>query len=448
MLERIRNWLTEKYIHSLLFLLSALVVGCQEKEEVIAGTQEIEDVEVVFTLRASSSPSTYAAITVEEYEIREIDVLVFKEEGSDEMYAYTSRGKITAGTDGKEFSVILEKDPVNTYRFVILVNARSFIQDDYLLKGTLKEALLAKIESAVNGRWESETLPMWGESSVCYPIDEGMSIPSIQLLRSLAKVDLISKLNTDDFELKEVEVRNWKTRGRIVPDTGDDYWDPTLTLVKKASEPASKTGLTGILPLTYDQVEEKAIRNQIYLHEAAAVEEYEDLEATCLIIGGYYKKQTELSYYRADFRQKTGDQYTYMDILRNHHYSLNITGVYDEGYVTPDSAFLYKQANITVEITTWNIGDMADIPIGGNYTFSFSQSRFDLTPDVPSAVLKVDTDYPGAWMIEDLQGAFTVETKGNEIHIQVDTGIGQSFNGSFGFKAAHFIKTIYVNYTI
>ncbi|MCC8095749.1 MAG: hypothetical protein LIP05_10545, partial [Tannerellaceae bacterium] len=140
--------------------------------------------------------------------------------------------------------------------------------------------------------------------------------------------------------------------------------------------------------------------------------------------------------------------YTYMYILRNNHYSLNITGVYDEGYVTPDSAFLYKQANITVEITTWNIGDMADILIGGNYTFSFSQSRFDLTPDVPSAVLKVDADYPGAWMIEDLQGAFAVETKGSEIHIQVDTGIGQSFNGSFGFKAAHFTKTIYVNYTI
>lgn len=267
----------------------------------------------------------------------------------------------------------------------------------------------------------------------------------------MSRVDVISKLPAGDFNLKEVYLYNWKTRGRIAPRTDHGYYDPVGYEALKVSVPESREGLTGDLPVRYEiENNENKIEKQVYLHEAGAPEGTNELDATCLVVGGHYSSQPDITYYRIDFQQKIDDQYTYIDVLRNHQYVMNIIGVEERGYETPDSAFYYKKANITVEITTWNVGDLSDTNIGGNYDFSFSQSRFDLSPAIPEAVLKVVTDYPGEWTIENQDpGLFSIEKRKDSVYISVNSSaLSQSFTGAFRVKAGKFTKIISVYYTV
>ncbi len=449
-LERIRNSLLRTYILLLaICLLAVLLSACQSREWEDSGVQEEEEVEVVINLKASFLPSTYAAIQLDESKIEEIDVLVFKVISGEEFYAYRSKAVIEKGHN--EYTVTLQKDLLNQSRIVVLTNARKYIDKALLPVDVLKEYVLRNIESTVDGRWDSGTLPMWGESENAFFIDEGVSVPSITLMRSLSRVDITSALPLNHFNLKEVYIYNWKTRGRVAPITEVGWYDPLLNEALKSSLPVGQDNINGIIPLKYEiENDINQIKETIYIHEAAAPEGTNELDATCLIVGGQYDNKPDITWYRIDFQKKENDQYTFLDILRNHHYTFNVVGVDERGYESPDSAFYFKKANITVEITTWNIGDLPDIPIGGNYGFSFSQSRFDFTPAVSEAILNIVTDYPGEWTLENEHPElFTIEKRKNTVYIKVtSTAMNQSFTSSFSFKAEKFTKLIHVNYTV
>jgi hypothetical protein len=73
-----------------------------------------------------------------------------------------------------------------------------------------------------------------------------------------------------------------------------------------------------------------------------------------LVVGGYYNASTTLSYYRIDFNDN-GTPRNLINVMRNHHYRVNITAVTGPGFSTPDDAYntFILNSNMNVVITNW-----------------------------------------------------------------------------------------------
>ena len=69
-----------------------------------------------------------------------------------------------------------------------------------------------------------------------------------------------------------------------------------------------------------------------------------------LIVGGRYGTMTKSTYYRVDFKNDEGK---IVDILRNHHYIINITDVLGPGSETPEDAYKTISSSIEAEIVPW-----------------------------------------------------------------------------------------------
>jgi hypothetical protein len=148
-----------------------------------------------------------------------------------------------------------------------------------------------------------------------------------------------------------------------VPNTGTEYFENMTA--KKASLPASVVSSTG--PIAYTDfgapgVANIAMRGAIYLFETAAKNEGNLLEETCIVVGGLFETDAEVSYYRLDFLAQ--DAATHLDILRNHSYTCNITAVKGRGHPTVDDAFRAKSFNMIANIIIWN-GNTSNIIIDG-----------------------------------------------------------------------------------
>jgi hypothetical protein len=111
---------------------------------------------------------------------------------------------------------------------------------------------------------------------------------------------------------------------------------------------------------------------EIYLFEAenltGAVPKA-PFDRTCLVVGGKYDadgdddfdEETE-TYYRADFSDESSGTEVFLDVLRNHHYTFNITDVSGPGYGSSVDAFCGEKIDFTVTVTPWD-GENWEIPL-------------------------------------------------------------------------------------
>ncbi|MDR0333362.1 MAG: DUF4906 domain-containing protein [Dysgonamonadaceae bacterium] len=368
--------------------------------------------------------ATRAIGAEQENSIGTLSVLSFKvETDGTETFLYRSEAQRDGNTNGnslQSFNVkLLIKD--HHQRFVLIANAddevKNLIGNDVsLLVGTKKEEMLAGLTFASlnsDGRWNVTNtgnytkIPMWGESDKIIISANTTNISnSIPLLRIVAKIEVqldfgnIDQLK-DIFELTSVRLYNTNNNGLIVPfaENVENY------KAKKASIP--NDAVRNNSPILYtdftNHIDGKAtaMKGAIYLFETAVKDMDKPDEQTAIVVGGKFMNGAE-TFYRLDFFNENGD--AYLDILRNHKYTFNITGVKGNGYATPEEAFEARPFNMTTEIFVTDENDVRDIVFNGQYMlgvnksfFGISHAIYNVSTNSEDNLLKVVTDFPNGW---------------------------------------------------
>ncbi len=335
--------------------------------------------------------ATRALTSTDENHIKEIDVLLFKN-NKFEYIARCNESDITSGTDEKmkTFTVKLKH---GTYDLAIIANARTAVNAADFQGKTKAEAVALLTESMpTDGKWIAspaatgyKPIPMWGDlgkDKTAVTIQENTSITDIKLLRMMARVDVT--ITADNFKLSSVYVYQYHKTGAIAPlDANLDA--ATKTKAEKPTLPGSVVTTEG--PLEYignGVVTDKSCSTEIYLFESQNLKNDGTakglLERTCVVVGGKFGTDTEDSFYRVDFSSGSGTKQQFLNILRNHKYMFHITKVAGPGYPDKETAYQSEPFNIEAEVLEWNDADMNEIIFNGQYYVSFSGKEMHFDP--------------------------------------------------------------------
>ena len=265
---------------------------------------------------------------------------------------------------------------------------------------------------------EERGLPMWGKTATL-KLNANTIETTVSLYRAMAKMGVKVDDACTKFQLKEVYVYYDNATGYFAPPTVL----PTLTDRsgnKQYSEPEIPTNAAAFTisaPQSYN-VTNNVTMNQIFLSE---VKNRDNESPMKIVVGGIYSGdgvvvpgEGNLSYYRIDceddYDEITGRKTTSVqpfDIVRNHSYIFNITGVDNPGTPTPESALDNDVAKLKVEIARYTDETMRGVP--DQYTLTTSESAivYDAWDDQSVKTIDVWTDYELGWSIEQIDGENT-----------------------------------------
>lgn len=405
-----------------LILLSGLLCCCTDKRESY-GTQGGKEKLVSFSVRVpgSGTPKTYALTEDDENEVKNIVILLFDSDGK---YTYQPiyNNKITIDGSDSHIKTFTAKIPEGTYDLMILANANIIVGNALsgvgINKGDLKEDVIKKLLLS-NRQWNSKPgsagyvpIPMWGETGTIN-VNSSLSTTSVSLVRMVAKIDvsLIGATTQAKFKLKSVRLYNYNDKGQIAPDNAN--WDGTGKIVTAPSLPstASKPANPGSNPLVYDGTSitttDLSCLGEIYTFEAEAGTSSTLQNNTCLVVGGLFGTDTQESYYRIDFANIVSGATTYLALLRNHHYKVNITEVGARGLGNHEDAFNSAPANIKASIVEWSDGKFSEFAVNDQYLLGVSQGEFNFSREERTAsssdnILSIMTDYRQGWKIDKI----------------------------------------------
>lgn len=302
-------------------------------------TAQLEIPEVQLTLRLSlPEAGEYArtrAITADEenaIDIEQLKVLVFKVEGTSELFAYeTPQIQLQAN----RYTVTLKQSQAEEkYRLVVIANAGK--QLPAIQENTPKDEVLRKITFSASGNWNTANpsdytpFPMWGESATAQSITSATTLGSITLLRALARIDVGCGLKEETatgvggFALKTVSIYRTNNKGYAAPVDSKTITDNVVSAVSVPSD----AGTNDVL--TYTCTDDKSVLRTIYIAEAEQGTNKDN--NICLVIGGIYTGNTY--YYRVDLTVNG----SYIPIKRNCRYIVNIKAVNSIGYTTEEEA--------------------------------------------------------------------------------------------------------------
>ena len=431
-----------KKIGSITFIIAVVIIAAlascvkdldNEKEKSGDGTAL-----VTLTLSMPSSPTSRAAATPDENAIDQIDVLLFDASDlPDQPFLYRAAGTvIDQGTTlfaTKQFEVKL---PIGgPYSVIVLANARAAITSlsPALPISTLVPASdplaiprVDVLNDLVFGLPVGVTnFPMWGYRDGL-SISETSSNPvaTVALTRAVARVDVSLGALVDNFELKHVYLYNYNDSGSVAPAastaTGNvdgydcDQWQPDADppCEKKSVAPNIPASASkGTTPVHHEMLagQDSEFRQAIYAFEAEEgipVPSAGWENNTCLVIGGMYDDGINtpyLTYYRVEFRSGTDPaSYDYLPLLRNHLYDVVIQAVNAHGWDDPDVAATNLPSNIIVDIDFWNESKLNDIVFNDQYYLAVNKSHLDFYVEGIPKIIKVKTDFPGKWEVEEL----------------------------------------------
>lgn len=404
-----------KQLFFYILFLSVALAGCVDDHEdgnYPSVTREGE-VKVPFSISMPSQmPKTYALNDNDENEVKTIDILAFKVNGTKETFAYRAQAEQGSIVDDgannkKKFIVKLQKDGTQAYRFVALANAKNELDNTFIggiVVGTTKDVVLQQLKLSGISKWNVNNgtngylpIPMWGETTNNIVVQDNTTITDLKLLRMLAKINvrIDPSIPQSSFALSSVYLYNYYTSGRIAPDQAN--------LVAGSRSAVSKPTVTGTTtkgPINYQGagvVSNNSILNNIYTFESAVPKNNTVVDmskVTTLVIGGKYNGSSVVTYYRVDIVNGKN----YLDILRNHLYTINITKVKSAGYTTPEEAFNSRPINIDAEVVVWDEASIGNIQFDGQFMLAVSQGKFDFTKSIYNAfsegnTVKITTDY-------------------------------------------------------
>lgn len=394
-------------------LLLALV-SCQDDREDGFRPSPSQDGEVKVPFSVSMPaqlPKTYALDENDENEVKTIDILAFKVNGNEETFAYRAQAEqgsiVDDGSNNKKkFIVTLLKDGSQSYRFVALANAKNELDNTFtggIVVGTSKDVIMEQLQLTGISKWNVNNgtqgylpIPMWGETASNIVIQDNTTITDLKLLRMVAKINvkIDSSIAETSFALSSVSLYNYYTAGHIVPDAANLASGSRSTVDKP-----TVLGTTTKGPIDYagaDIVTTNSIINNIYTFESVVPKNASEVDmgkVTTLVIGGKYNNSSTITYYRVDIANGKN----YLDILRNHLYSINITKVKSAGYTSKEDAFNSRAINIEAEVVVWDEASIGNIEFDGQFMLGVSQGKFDFT-----------------------KGIYTVNSEGNTVSITTD----------------------------
>ncbi len=188
---------------SVIALIGIMVftISCSDYDDPKGGKDTDGDtVEITLSTDISSIPAFTKALSEDdEKTIKEIDILVFSVEGSDEKFAYRTHSTTTNLENQKDkekyikVNLIKSKDNSERFRIVLLANLRQELNevigdlDGEAHIGVLKEDLIRQIIIKQEGAWPVDSnkrlLPMWGGKLRSRPLS--IKIPPPNLLAAL-----------------------------------------------------------------------------------------------------------------------------------------------------------------------------------------------------------------------------------------------------------------------
>lgn len=384
-----------RYCAFALYLMMVWLTGSCTSDEIASTPERIEEF-VRIELHLPGEPHSYALSEPDENDIRELDILLFRETPNGEE-RYLDRITVPPGAittyngdpSGRTKSCIVKvpADQKFRQRLVFIANAHTKIPN--LSDNALKQDVLASLTYTMNEYWPAVSsasftpFPMWGELDMKQFSTSFVSAPkSIHLMRMVARTDV--KVHADllgSFELHEVYLYNRFTHGSIAPNPNVLEGSGTSLKVKAPTIPQGATpteqplgGPSTPARYTTDKNNLTTVTRRIYLMENAP--EKNPMHATCFVIGGKYKKGA-MRYWRVDLPKQGHTDFTngFRTFLRNNAYEVILKSVKSEGYGTPDDAFRSMRTEIEVDVAKWNL---MDIIFGDNqqYTLKVSPSTF------------------------------------------------------------------------
>lgn len=180
-------------------------------------------------------------------------------------------------------------------------------------------------------------------------IDENTNVnTNIYLLRGMARVDINASVITENIiKLEVVSIHETSNSGRWVSDHRiNKNGNPTTSVVTSPTLPNPNTTFTAT-PSGTVVVDMNKIENQLYVYENTPNSPPESR----IVLAEKYNSNTVTAYYSIDI---TASDNSIMDILRNHHYTIKITGVTGSGYENIIDVANGESIDITANIIEWD----------------------------------------------------------------------------------------------
>lgn len=348
---RTMKYRTPINFHVVLLLVLTLAIFSCRKESPVIVPEDVVELRFKIGVPASSRPgiNTYSINASDESTINSLILLVFKVDGGVETLSYYKQGmQIYSGPSANEksFFANLVKSG-DTFRFVLIVNSGEQARNIMSLVPleTEKSIVMEQLVYTLTDKWNATSssdytpLPMWGESEEVLGVNAQTVLPQIDLVRSLARVDIkLSGNAASNFIIESLHVLNTGDKIRIAP--APENFDVVNKLVTAPSIPAG-----GTLPVLHYTLSppSNSFEREIYLPEAEAGE-------VEVIIGGSYNGNPK-SYYRADFKNSADNP---IPLLRNHRYIINIVDVTGNG-LEPDPTMNFVKRPSIMEKTNRRI---------------------------------------------------------------------------------------------
>lgn len=341
-----------------------------------------------------AAESSRAMTQSDENAVVSIDLLVFDESGNF-AYTYNSTDIVsTAVANEKRCKVEIKRSvAAETYSLVFLAN----LPDGYIASladgftGLSKADVLKQIRFSgstyyTSGKWKAADgaaapFPMWGEHAPV-KLTSNTVLSKVAMTRSVARIDVGLNFKSGfenpavdytgdyaaqglgtDFVITKVQVRNVRTAGYVVPQGANWTGDPKLPSVAGLPAGEFKTSLD------YPAADGKSVIREIYVAESDIRGTANSADMTCLLIQGRYKGGAD-TWYRVDFYDRATEGApadARLDVLRNHRYIVNITGVSGAGYPDPDTALDSDPAGLDAEVVYWDRTYDNYVELGGLY---------------------------------------------------------------------------------
>ncbi len=264
---------------------------------------------------------------------------------------------------------------------------------------------------ALPGKWNVDDqnytpFPMWGETGELI-ISETMAMPTIDLYRALARIDV--GLNFSDaggilsesadgvsgFKLKQVYVYRTNKSGFVAHQTIGQIHIPAGVERHGDNDPLQYS-------VSAPEGGDSYVR-EIYIPETELPSSPGNSNMHSLVVGGYYQGSGAVSYYRLDFateNRSTGVR-TYLPIVRNHRYVFNINTVRGPGFGTPEEAL---ESVATIENIDYDLIEFDEsihqLEVHGKYYFGLDKRNLQFAPQptvtepINSFKIKYQTNYP------------------------------------------------------
>lgn len=277
--------------------------------------------------------------------------------------------------------------------------------------------------------------------------------PTIHLLRSVARVDVGLNMSGDKLDetstpltttitdpvsgqdvevswsLRQVKLYNINSTGRVA---GGNYLQSGVPHPDQVILPDRYEGIPGggtvpaqrSLTYTSAQIQSNLLERVIYLPETDNKAKTTDLSSSSYPISSgdktlwgdpeLYKTRPYMTvqlhyegagvegdtWYRIDFLHREGAeataQYSYLPLLRNYRYKVDIRRIRDLGFASEEDAKKASSANIMYNVVVWDQSDMTNVIYDGGYMLGVSKEEIKVDRrGMEGITLHVKTDFPG-----------------------------------------------------